>query len=79
MVVPHDVDAQRIEPHRLHHLKPMLPVLNWNPRVVDLSCDDLGWQGCWELICCLEVLGGLRERWLLVGEVSSEGCEDNQG
>ena len=37
MVVPHDVDTQSIESHRLDHFYPVFPVLNGDPRVMNFT------------------------------------------
>lgn len=42
MVVPHDVDAEGVEAHRLDHHDPVLPVFDWDPGVVDFAGIKLG-------------------------------------
>lgn len=37
MIIPHDIDTECIEPHRLNHLYPMLPIFDRNPRIMHLT------------------------------------------
>lgn len=38
VVVPHDIDTECVESHRLDHQYPMLPILDWDARIVDFTC-----------------------------------------
>jgi hypothetical protein len=40
VVVPHDVDAERVEAHGFDHEDTVLPVFLGDARVMDLACVD---------------------------------------